>query len=179
MNKNEPTYESVSKYLTDEEIVESFVFRSTMTAEEKEAADAEFRKLRFEQLKNMSDEQRLKGELRRMQSLMEDYFKQSTYIVSYSFANQLKAYIGFLKKTHTSFAKDIGIHKTKLSRILNHKENPNIDLMYRLERHSGQMLPAIYWFRLHVKQLEHSIKEDETKRQEAYKKVSNELSFQL
>lgn len=177
MNKNEPTYESVSKYLSDEEIVESYVFRSTMTVAEKEAAEAEFRKLRFEQLKNMSDEQRLKGELFRMQLLMDDYFKQTAYIETFSFANQLKAYIDLLKKTHTSFAKDIGIHKTKLSRILNNKEKPNIELMYRLERHSGKMLPAIYWFRLHTKQLENRIKKDEEKRLEEYGKVRNELCF--
>lgn len=83
INNTEPTYESVSKELTDEETVESYVFRSTMTAAEKKEADAEFRKLRFEQLKNMSDEQRLKGELLRMKLLMEDYFKQSKYIATF------------------------------------------------------------------------------------------------
>ena len=69
-NKKEPTYEDLSKIYTDKEIAESFVFRSTRTAEEKEAADEEFRKLRFEQLKNMSEEQVLKGELLRMKLLL-------------------------------------------------------------------------------------------------------------
>lgn len=55
--KKEPTYEDLRKELSDEEIVESFVFRSTMTAEERKEADEEFRKLRFEKLKDMSDEQ--------------------------------------------------------------------------------------------------------------------------
>lgn len=58
MNKTkEPTYEDLRTELSDEEIVESFVFRSTMTAEERKEADGEFRKLRFEKLKEMSDEQ--------------------------------------------------------------------------------------------------------------------------
>jgi len=60
MNKTkEPTYEDLRKRLSDEEIVERFVFRSTLTAEEQKEADEEFRKLRFEKLKDMSDEQRL------------------------------------------------------------------------------------------------------------------------
>ncbi|WP_421799538.1 hypothetical protein [Haliscomenobacter sp.] len=54
----EPTYEDLRKELSDEEIVESFVFRSTMTAEERKQADEEFRKLRFERLKERLDEQK-------------------------------------------------------------------------------------------------------------------------
>ncbi len=53
----QPTYEDLTKELSDEEIAESFVFRSTMTAEERKQADEEFRKLRFEKLKEMLDEQ--------------------------------------------------------------------------------------------------------------------------
>ncbi|AEE48669.1 hypothetical protein [Haliscomenobacter hydrossis] len=68
----EPTYEDLRKELSDEEIVESFVFRSTMTAEERKQADEEFRKLRFESLKEMSDEQILQSELMRMKLLLKD-----------------------------------------------------------------------------------------------------------
>ena len=77
MNKpKEPTYEDLSKELSDEEIVESYVFRSTMTADERKQADEEFRKLRFEGLKNMSDEEILQCELMRMKLLMKNYLKQ-------------------------------------------------------------------------------------------------------
>ncbi len=68
----EPTYEDLRKELSDEEIAESFVFRSAMTAEERNQADEEFRKLRFERLKEMSDEQILQSELMRMKLLMKD-----------------------------------------------------------------------------------------------------------
>ena len=68
----EPTYEDLSKQFSDEEIVEGYVFRSTLTAEEQKQADEEFRKLRFESLKAMSDEQILLSELMRMKLLMKD-----------------------------------------------------------------------------------------------------------
>jgi hypothetical protein len=58
----EPTYEDLRKKLSDEEIVESFVFRSTMTDEERKQADEEFRKLRFESLKEMSQDEERKKE---------------------------------------------------------------------------------------------------------------------
>jgi hypothetical protein len=86
---NEPTYEDLKKKYSDEEIVDSFVFRSTMTDEERKQADEEFRKLRFERLKNMSDKQILQSELMRMKLLMKDYFNQLQYIEDFSFSNQL------------------------------------------------------------------------------------------
>lgn len=177
--KKEPTYDDLRKTLSDEEIAESYVLRSTMPDEVREKADEEFRRLRFEQLKNRSDEQILRGELMRMKLLMKDYFKQSSFIESYSFSNQLKQYIDLLKKTRTDFAADIDIHKTKLSRILNDKENPNIELMYRLEHHSGDMIPATYWYKLHSKKLEEDIKMDDKKRTEEHKRVKNKLTFRI
>ena len=71
--KNEPTYDQLKKTLTDEEIVESYVLRSEMTEEEKTEAEDEFRKLRMEQLKSMSNQQVLQSELMRMKLLMKDY----------------------------------------------------------------------------------------------------------
>ncbi|MEM6700122.1 MAG: helix-turn-helix transcriptional regulator [Bacteroidota bacterium] len=175
--KKEPTYEDLRKAYSDEEIVESFVFRSSMSEEEKAVADAAFRRLRLEQLKNRSDKQVLKAELMRMKLLQRDYFKQASYVVGYSFEEQLKAYIGLLKKSRKSVAEDLDIHPTKLSRILNGKENPNIDLMYRLERHSGNMIPATYWYRLVTKKVEHDIRQNEAHRQKEYERVKNELVF--
>lgn len=175
----EPTYEDLRKKYSDEEIAESFVFRSTMNDEEQIEADKEFRKLRFELLKNMSDEQVLHGELLRTRYLMKDYFHQDLYLEEYSFSNQLRKYINLLNKNMVEFASDIGIHKTKLSRILNDRENPNVDLMYRLEHHSAKMIPATYWYKLYSRKLEEDIKSNDEKRTKEYKKVKNELKFKL
>jgi len=175
--KKEPTYKDLRKKYSDEEIVDSFVLRSSMTDEERASADAEFRRLRLEQLKNMSDKQILKGELMRMKLLQSDYFKQPSYSVAYSFEQQLKNYIDLVKKSKKSIAEDLDIHPTKLSRILNAKENPNIDLMYRLERHSGNMIPTTHWYRLFTRKVEHDIIQNTKHRQEQYDKVKNTLSF--
>ncbi|MEZ4830363.1 MAG: helix-turn-helix transcriptional regulator [Bacteroidia bacterium] len=177
--KNEPTYEKLSESLSDEEIAESYVLRSTLTAEEKNQAEVEFKKLRMQTLKSMSDEQVLQSELIRMRVLMKDYFKQNIFLPDFSFANQLKKYIDLLNISHTQFAADINIHKTKLSRIINSKENPNIELMYRLEIHSGSMIHATYWYRLYSKKVEEEIKTDEDKRSLESGNVKNELKFKL
>jgi len=178
-NKKEPTYEKLSQYLTDEEIAESYILRSTLTKKEKAEAEEEFRKLRMERLQAMSDEQVLQSELMRMKLLMKEYFQQNTFLEMFSFANQLKKYITLLKISNAQFAADIDIHKTKLSRLINSKENPNVELMYRLEVHSGKMIPANYWFRLHVRKLEEEIKSNQEKRALEARRVKNELNFKL
>ncbi len=177
--RNEPTYENTQQSLSNEEIVESYVFRSEMTEEEKKEADSEFRKLRMQKLTSMSDDQVLQSELIRMKLLMKEYFKQNIFLQEFSFSNQLKKYVGLLSVSQTQFAKDIHLHKTKLSRILNAKENPNVELMYRLETHSGAMIPATYWYRLHTRRIEEEIKTNLEKRAIESGKVKNELNFKL
>lgn len=163
--------------MSKEELAESYIFRGTLSGKEKEEADKEFLRLRLQKLKEKSDEQILQGELIRMKLLMQDYFNQNMFDNKYSFANQLKQYITILKKSHTNFASDIDIHKTKLSRLLNSRENPNIELMYRLEMHSDKIIPATYWYKLHSLKLEHEINMNKEKRAEEYKRVKNVLKF--
>jgi len=100
-----------------------------MEGEEKKVAALELRKLRLERLKSMSEQEILKGQLIRMKLLMKDYFELATFLKDFSFANQLKNYIDLLKITHRQFAEDIGIHKTRLSRLINDREDPNIELL--------------------------------------------------
>lgn len=177
--KKDPTYKSLRKYLSDEEIAESYVLRSTMTADEKLQAEEEFRKLRMERLKSMSDAQILQSELLRMKLLIKEYINQNAFLPEFSFANQLKKYVELLKVPHSKFAEDIHIHKTKLSRLIHAKDHPNEELMYRLEIHSGSMIPATYWYRLHTKKIEEEIKTNQEKRATESEKVKNELNFKL
>ncbi|MDX2070987.1 MAG: hypothetical protein SFV55_21335 [Haliscomenobacter sp.] len=52
-----------------------------------------------------------------------------------------------------------------------------MELMYRLEHHSSNMIPATYWYRLHSRKLEEDIKLDTEKRAVEYKRVKNNLVF--
>ncbi|MEM6397164.1 MAG: hypothetical protein AAF741_12515 [Bacteroidota bacterium] len=177
INKEEPTYDELRRKYTKEEIAESYVFRGSMSTAEKQEADEEFKRLRLEQLKSMSDDQVLQSELMRMKLLIKDYLDQSLFIEEFSFANQLKRYVSVAEKSMIEFSEDIGIHKTKLSRLVNNREKPNEELMYRLEHHSGGMIPATYWFRLFTRMQENAIKNNQEKRISEAKKVKNQLSF--
>lgn len=177
-NEKEPKYEDLKKQFSDEEIADAFVLRGELKGQEKKEAESELRKLRLERLKSMSDQQMLRGQLFRMKLLMKEYFKDNIYLPNFSFASQLRSYLNLLNITHSQFAEDIGIHKTRLSRLINDREDPNIELLYRLEKHSGGLISASYWYKLYSRKMEADIKNNDHMRAIEANKVKNELRFE-
>jgi plasmid maintenance system antidote protein VapI len=177
MKKSEKIYEELKKKLTDEEIVERYVLPEEISEAERQVVEEEFRSIRMDMLKARSEQQRLLSELMRMKLLIKDYLKTSQYDEAFSFAHQLQAYIKIIDRPKKVFAREIDIHPTRLSRILSGKESANIELVYRLEKHCGQLIPAIYWWKLHARRLEYLIQKDEQKRLEESHKVKNHLKF--
>jgi hypothetical protein len=66
-----------------------------------------------------------------------------------------------------------------LSRLINDREEPNIELLYRLEKHSGGLIAARDWYKLHSRKVEAEIQENEELRAVEASKVKNELRFEL
>jgi transcriptional regulator with XRE-family HTH domain len=173
----EPTYEDLSKIYTDEEIADSFVLRSTLTDEEKEIAHADFLKKRLELIKNMSESDIIFSNLMRMKIQIDDYIEGNSYDERFSFSNQLSEYLSITKRSQKDFAAEIDINSATLNRIIKGKENPNIDLLFRIENHSDGLLSAPKLYRLHAMKLETEMINDEENRQSQYKRVKNKLSF--
>ena len=85
----------------------------------------------------------------------------------------MNEYVRILKKTKKELAKDLDVHYTKLSRIFNDKDEPNIELTYRLEKHSGELISALFWWKIMIKKQEYNILKDEQARQQQWEKVQN------
>jgi plasmid maintenance system antidote protein VapI len=85
--------------------------------------------------------------------------------------------VQLIGRSQKTFAEEIDVHPTKLSRIINGKENPNIELSYRLETHCGNIIPAVYWWRLHARRIEEDIRTNRIMRDEERHKVKNNLTF--
>jgi plasmid maintenance system antidote protein VapI len=177
MNKQESIYTRLRQQFSDEEIVEGYVFSDDLSVEEKNSIEEEFRQLRLAALKDRTEEQRLLSALMRMKLLIQDYLKRSDFEKQFLFSKQLEQYIRLIERSQKDFAIEIDLHPTKLSRILNNREKPNIELTYRLEKHCGDIIPAIYWWKLHAKQLEEVIRTDKDLRQIEGNKVKNKLKF--
>lgn len=176
-NSTEKTYNKLRQKYTDEEIADSVLFNEELSATDQKEVNEEFRKLRLERLKNMTPKEILIGNIMQMKLLIKHYFQKDTYEEAFSFSNQLKKYIKLTNRNNKEIANNLDIHPTKLSRIINGKENPNIELMYRLEKHSDGELPAHYWWRLYSKELENQIKTDLEKKINEANKVTDFLKI--
>ncbi|MEL6718405.1 MAG: hypothetical protein AAFP82_06800 [Bacteroidota bacterium] len=51
--------------------------------------------------------------------------------------------------------------------------------MYRLEKHSGQLITALMWWQLFTRKLDHELVKDEKKRQAESERVRNGLTFRV
>ena len=177
MKKYEKIYKKLRKELTDEEIVDSMLIPQDMTEEEKEKSNEEIRAFRFKLMRERTEEQRVYSELLRFKFLLENYINNEPYSESNSFGKNIEEYVRILKRTKKSLSEDLDVHYTRLSRLINDREEPNIELMYRLEEHSGHLIPAIYWWKLVSKKQEHIIKQDLKTRKKEGKKVKNAIKY--
>jgi plasmid maintenance system antidote protein VapI len=112
-----------------------------------------------------------------MRYQLERYIKENTFMEENSFGKQLEEYARILKRTKKDLSEDLSIHYTRFSRIINDREEPNIELTYRLEQHSGGLIPALLWWKLIIKKQEHFLQQDEKSRRAEVAKVRNAVRF--
>ncbi len=177
MNPHNKTYKELQKQFTDEEIADGYMIPATLTDKEKEESDKEMRRIRFERLANQTEEQRLLTEVTRLRIKIGKYLKSKIFSQEFSFGKMLGEYVMILQKNKKTFAEDVDVHYTKLSRLLNDKEEPNISFMYRLEKHSDGIIPTVYWWKLMVRKQEYLIEQDSEKRKIEGERVKNFLKF--
>jgi transcriptional regulator with XRE-family HTH domain len=110
---------------------------------------------------------------------LEDYVSSTSYEPEKGFSYQLKNYIHIFRKFNKQFAADMDVHISRLSRLLKGKEMPNIEFMYRLETYSGELIPALLWWKLLSKKQESEIQRNQEQRQMARSRVKNAFSHSL
>lgn len=174
--KYEHYYEEMRKRLTDEEIAESVLIPADLSEAEQKEAEEAFRKIRFERLGQMTEDQKIYADLLQLRFQLEDYVLSRDFDAEKSFAHYLTRYIHIFHKTKKQFAADLAVHVSRLSRLLREKETPNIELMYRLESHSGELIPALLWWKLLSKKQEFEILTNQEQRKLERARVKNAFS---
>ncbi|MCD6065857.1 MAG: hypothetical protein K0S33_683 [Bacteroidetes bacterium] len=166
-----------SKKLTNRELAESYVFPNVLTGTEKEKADKEFLALRMQMLSKRTDDQKLYADVLQLKYKLEDYLNTQAYSHKLTFGYFLMEYLRILNKKQKDFAKEIDLHETRLNRILKDVEEPNKQLVYRLEYHSAKLIPALTWWKLIEKAVEFALLNDKETQKKEYAKVKNKLAF--
>lgn len=170
MKKYEKIYKSLRKNYSDEEIADSMLIPADLTEEERAKADEELKAFRFKLLREQTEEQRILSDLMRFRFQLENYVRNQEFTEEKSFGKSLEEYVRILNQTKKKLSEDLDIHYTRLSRIINDREGPNIELTYRLEKHSGNLISALLWWKLFTKKQDYLIKQDvKTRKREGAK----------
>jgi len=173
--KYEKTYKELRKKYSDEEIAESMLIPQDVTKEEAEELAKEMKEFRMQKLKETTEEDAILSDVMRLRFQIEHYLKKEPFSFERTFGKYLEEYLRIIKRTRKAIAEELSIHYTKLSRIINDKEEPNIELSYRLEKHSGKLIKAELWWKLMIKKHEFIITQDQETRIDEQKKVKNPI----
>ena len=164
---------NATKGLTSKEIAESILLTNDKPSTKKE--HKEFLEKRLELLNKRTQTELTMSNLLQFKYEVETYIELGEYNPHYTFAKCLKRYMKIIDKTSKEMTEDLSIHKTRLSRILNDREEANPILSYKLEKHSVKILPAIFWWKLVSMKKNHEITTNSKERKEAFSLVRNEI----
>lgn len=167
------------KDLKPEEIVDSFVLPADISPKQKQAADRELVEIRRKRQSQMSDNEKLLFRLMQLRYKLENYLEYEAFNPEYSFSYFLREYLRIIDRKDKDFAREINIHHTRLSQLMNNRREPNEDIIIRLEIHSDKVLPAIHWFKLVEKGKEHFIQTNKTLRTREKHHVKNKLRIRF
>jgi len=173
--KYDKIYQQLKEKYTNEEIADSIMIPADLSKEEKTALAAEMKAIRFQKLSETTAEDRILADVMRLRFDIEAYLQKNAFLFDKTFGKYLEEYIRILNKSRKAIATDLALHYTKLSRIINDKEEPSIALCYRLEKHTGNLIKAKLWWQLLIKKQAFILEEDEITRAAEYDKVKNAL----
>jgi hypothetical protein len=176
-NKFQKKYTELRKKYTDDEIADAMLIPQNLNEEELNNATADLLRFRFNLLEKQTEQDRIYSDLLRFKYQLQNYIENEVFVIEKSFGKYLEEYVHILKRTKKQLSEDLSIHYTRLSRIFNDREEPNIELTYRLEKHSATLIPAILWWKLLVKKQESIIKQDTKTRKVEASKVKNSIKF--
>lgn len=150
-----------------------------LSKNQKVKADEELRKLRFESFSEMKEQQKVYSDLLSLKFKMNDYVANGILSEKFLFSEILKKYVSILNTTRRKLAQDLSIHETKFSRLINDKENPGIGLLYRIEEHSNNLIPATLLWQIVNMKLMVDIQNNSNERKKQSKKVKNKLKLKI
>lgn len=168
----------LAKY-TAAEIAESIIFPVKLSADQKREAAKELAMARKARQKQMTDNDRLSLQILQLRFQLEDYIKNKAFDPELSFGQVLKQYVGLLQIKRKEFAEEISIDETLLSQFINRHRMPPDYIAVRLEIHSNNSIPAIYWFKLVEKQKEHELQTDKELRRKETRFVHRKLAVKI
>jgi len=159
--------------MSEEEIADAMLIPEQMTEQEEKEVREEFVKLRMKRREEMSEKDKMLSGLLSIKYLIKSYLNTTDFKEENSLGRILQSYLNIIKRSQKQLAEEIDIHPSRLNRIIKGKEKIGKSIAYRLESHSGEIIPALFWWKLMQKEVEQEIRTEKDEREEERKHVKN------
>lgn len=165
MKKYEKIYKKLREQYTDEEIADSMLIPEDLSEEEEERLRKEFVRLRMQRRQEMSEKDKILSGLLSIKYQISSYVSSRDFSEEKSFGSFVEKYMEIIDRKQKDLAEEIDIHPSRLNRIIKGKEKIGKSIAYRLETHSGEIIPAIFWWKLMQKEVEQEILTEKQERE--------------
>ena len=173
MKDNNQIYKELKKQYTVEEIADSVMIPEELSEQEEAQIREEFVKLRMKRRNEMSEKDKILSGLLSIKYQIKSYVSSGDFITEKSFGNFLKQYLKIIGRKQKELAEEIDIHPSRINRIVRGKEKIGKSIAYRLESHSGEIIPAIFWWKLMQKEIEQELLSENKERKAERRHVKN------
>lgn len=170
------TKKLAEKY-TSKELAESFVFRTKISDKETKKSNAALKRVRENSTAHLSAGDALRLRLMQLKYQMEDWAKNPDYDSEKTFGRFLQLYAKIIQRKNVELANDISINTTRFSQIVNGHIIPSEKIVYRLECHANNIIPASTWLDILEKDIENKIRFDFSTRKAEYCTVKRRIDL--
>ncbi len=157
MNEKEQIYKALQEKYSQAELADAILVSDSLADDDAIKAKEEFVQLRMARRNDLTEKEQLYSNILTLKYNIKSYLNKDQFNSKNTFGDYLRTYLKVVGRTQKRLAEEINIHPSRLSRIIKGKEPVGKSLAYRLEQHSGNLIPAIFWWKIFQKEVEQEI----------------------
>lgn len=157
MSEKEHIYKALQEKYSQAELADAIVLSDSSVGGDAIQAQEEFVRLRMAKRNNLTEKEQLYSNILTLKYNIKSYLSKHQFNSKNTFGDYLRTYLKVVGRTQKRLAEEINIHPSRLSRIIKGKEPVGKSLAYRLEQHSGNIIPAIFWWKIFQMEVEQEI----------------------
>lgn len=165
MNEKIKVYKELSEQYNLEELSDAVLMSESENDAESQEIEAEFVRMRLEKRGQLSEKEQLLSNLLSLKYQMKSYINTRAFDSNKRIGNFIELYLQYVGRTQKELSEEINIHSSRLNRIIKGKEKLGKSLVYRLESHSGDLIPALYWWKVMQIEVEQEIMTERRERE--------------
>ena len=165
MKDNLEIYKELKTKYSLDELSDAVLMSDNSEDANSKKEEVEFVEMRLKRRNELSEKDQLLSNLLSLKYQMKSYIKDRKFDKDKGVGSFLELYLKHIGRTQKDLSEEINVHPSRLNRIIKGKEKLGKSLVYRLESHSGDLIPALYWWKVMQLEIEQEIKTEKRERE--------------